>query len=454
MKYKCSECTVNPAIHNAQSSKATRRASSLSSPPAPKACSCSLETPKAIPYHICFVKDTNALTTFPRSSSDPQSNSLGEQTTHLANMSDTSPSGNVLSAPTLSRNMIASLPKDASPQLKNPYDAVALAVHAGMLSVGFRLVGLGEDHKIEPPSDPAQPPTLPKEWNATKGSYAFRYAHSQSSMEFLLKVNSMGNKAVVMGLGMGDDKTCSFDVRVQDFISNGSLPITPRAEGTSDEEAARQLRDVFISVGRLSDLGSLMRLNIVQKLVPRLHKEGYEETQETQSSTSSQQPRQPPPGRQPDRPDYDPLREDREPPARPFPLHDPLAHPRRPMPEPMPGFEDEFETQRGPRRGMPGAFPGMGERDLYPQGLGPNDPFRGGVGPGFGGPMGGGGMHPTFDDPLFAGQGQRGGGYDPQAPPGSRYDPVGPGMGGHPRGAGMGGRPPKPFGGFGGGDFI
>lgn len=98
-------------------------------------------------------------------------------------------------------------------------------------------------------------------------------------------------------------------------------------------------------------------------------------------------------------------------------------------------------------------MPRYGDRDLYPQGLGPRDPFYGGVGPGLG-PQGGGGMHPTFDDPLFAGQGQAGRGYDPQAPPGSRYDPVGPGLGGHPRGAGMGGRPPNPFGGFGDGDFI
>lgn len=109
--------------------------------------------------------------------------------------------------------------------------------------------------------------------------------------------------------------------------------------------------------------------------------------------------------------------------------------------------------------GPQGGFGRIGERDLYPQGLGPNDPIRGGIGPGFGGgPMGGGGgMHPTFDDPLFAGQGGRGGGFTPQAPPGARYDdPFGPGgpAGGHPRGSGMGGRPPNPFGGFGDGDFI
>lgn len=49
---------------------------------------------------------------------------------------------------------------------------------------------------------------------------------------------------------------------------------------------------------------------------------------------------------------------------------------------------------------------------------------------------------------------------DLRAPPGARYDPIGPGDGppnirGGPRfpGGGMGG-PPNPFGGFGGGDFI
>jgi hypothetical protein len=55
--------------------------------------------------------------------------------------------GNPLSADSLSLFMAASLPKDSN-GLRNPYEAVALAVHAGMIAVGFRLVGLGEDHKI------------------------------------------------------------------------------------------------------------------------------------------------------------------------------------------------------------------------------------------------------------------------------------------------------------------
>ena len=393
----------------------------------------------------------------------PLTHILNTTRPHTMAQSSAGPRGNVLSAASLSYIIRNSLPKDADPQIRTGHEAIAIASHASMLAVGFRMVGLGEDHKLEASSDREEPQELPSEWNANPGSYAFRYKHAQSSMEYLLKVNRMGSNTVIMGMGLGDDKTTSFDLKYQEFVSDGNLPATPRKEGATDDEIERSIQDIFISIGRLSDLGSLLRVGIIQKLAPSLQKPGYEETTESQSSETRQtnddhntnNPNA-------NRPQRDPLRDDRNPdPARPYPLADPLAHPRRPMPEPMPGFEDEFETQRPARGGLPGAgFPRIGDRDLYPQGLGPNDPFRGGVGPGYGGGMGGGGMHPTFDDPMFPGQGPRGGGgYDPQVPPGARFDPMGPGFGGsrgggHPRGAGMGGRPPNPFGGFGDGDFL
>lgn len=56
--------------------------------------------------------------------------------------------GNPLSAASLSTLMVTSIPKDADPGIKNPYEAVALAAHAGFIAVGFRLIGLGEEHKI------------------------------------------------------------------------------------------------------------------------------------------------------------------------------------------------------------------------------------------------------------------------------------------------------------------
>lgn len=55
-------------------------------------------------------------------------------------------SGNPLCAGSLSTFMAASAPKGA--QIKNAYEAIALAVHAGLIAVGFRLIGLGEDDRI------------------------------------------------------------------------------------------------------------------------------------------------------------------------------------------------------------------------------------------------------------------------------------------------------------------
>lgn len=271
-------------------------------------------------------------------------------------------------------------------------------------------------------------------------------------------------------MGIGDDKVHALNVTISEFLSKSSFPFTV----ASDDDTARttrRIQDLFISEGRLTDLGNLFKIQIVQKLAPGLRKDGYEDSAHAASQNESSQPRgqgrMPPPGREEGLPlpAHDPLHDDRlPPPARPYPFDDPLAAgPRRPFPTgdfPPPGFEDEYEINRphgyggigGARRPL-----NIGEQDLYPPGLGPHDPLgRGGIG-GIG--RGGGGMHPTFDDPMFGGGIGGVGGYDPRAPPGARYDPVGPGDGppnlrSGPRFPGRGGGPPNPFGGFGGGDFI
>ncbi|KAJ5718470.1 hypothetical protein N7488_004116 [Penicillium malachiteum] len=330
---------------------------------------------------------------------------------------------------------------DEQPSLKTPFEAVALIGHACMAAVDFRLLGLGEDHNIE---SSKETPTLPAEWN-TNTTFAFRYAHEQSSMQYLLKVSRLGNNAVVMALALGDDRTSSFDLPVKDYISESALPIP------STEDLTSALQNVFISSARLNDLIGLFKINVIQKLAPGLYKEGYEGVSREFQEGLRQQPE--------DRPRHDPLRDDPMPqPARPYPFDDPLAAaPRRPVPPgdfAPPGFEDEYEINRPPR-GMAPGFPGgrspynIGDRDLYPAGMGPRDPLRGPMGPGFGS---GGGMHPNFDDPLFGGSGGGGGGgYDPRAPPGARYDPPGPGGAPSGRNRGPFGGPGGGFDGFGGG---
>jgi len=302
-------------------------------------------------------------------------------------------------------------------------------------------------------------------------------------MEYLVKVSRLGSKTVIYGLGVGHDKTATFDLTTADFVSPSALPASP-VKPNSQEDSQHAVQNIFISPSRLTDFGGLLRLNIIQKLIPGLRKEGYEE-ESTASRTSTNSGTS-----QENRGTANPSAPLRNPNPYPLPnnpLADPLVPPpgRRPYPTGEflpPGFEDEYEVNRPPRGfpgggGMPGrGYPNIGERDLYPAGLGPHDPLRvGGVGPGMrGGP--GGGMHPTFDDPIFGGRGGDefgAGGYDPRAPPGARYDPLGPGdplnrgLGGGPGrfgpggghggfGGGMGGMGGgnNPFGGFGGGDFI
>ncbi|WEW56841.1 hypothetical protein PRK78_002296 [Emydomyces testavorans] len=351
------------------------------------------------------------------------------------------------------------LDKDA-PNLQSAWEAIALVGHACMIAVDFRLIGLGEEQRIEQEESSA---TLPKEWNATT-TYSFKYAHRQSSMQYLLKVIQLGNNAVISALALGHDKTSSFDLAVRDYVSPSSLPLSP------SPNLPDTLAHVFISPSRLNDLISLFRINVIQKLAPGLQKEGYEDLSQSARHQAEPLAPQPPAPRAP-------LPDDRHPipaPAGPYPFHDPLAFPPPPRPVPAgdfppPGFEDEYEINVPPRGYHPAAPEGgerrplnIGERDLYPPGLGPHDPLRPHFGPSRGN---GGGMHPTFDDPMFGGQGGQGGVFDPQVPPGARYDPVGPGDG-RPsgRGAGRGGGGNQPgggsgfgfggFGGFGRGDII
>jgi len=367
--------------------------------------------------------------------------------------------GNPLSAGSLSLFMALSLPKGQGPQLHKGTEAIALAVHAAMLAVGFRLVGLGEDERI----DAEDPQSLPAVWNASD-SYAFRYKHAQSAMEYLVKANRLGSKTVVYALAIGAEKTTHFDITTNDYISPSNLPLT-LPEDTPTQDAAKKLQDLFISAGRLNDLGSLFKISVIQKLAPGLQK--YEDTNTERERTPTAENPQPQQGERAD--GRRPLREPE--PARPHPFDDPFAvrpQGNRPLPEPIPGFEDEHQILRPARGGLrDDRYPvGIGHDDLYPPGMGPNDPLRPHLGPGLPRPGGGfgGGMHPTFDDPLFRDQG-RPGGYDPMAPPGARYDPIGPG--GAPRDnrggphfpggggfGGAGGRPPNPFGGFGDNDFI
>ncbi|KAK7748612.1 hypothetical protein SLS53_000633 [Cytospora paraplurivora] len=343
---------------------------------------------------------------------------------------------------------------DTTSDMSSSAEAIALFTHSSMINLGFRLLGFHEDQKDG-------------KWNASVSSYPFLYAHTQSSMRFVVKVDRLGGKAEIRGLAVGDERIARLEITPRDYISSSALPlrITLDSEGKEDRsDLPSKLQNVFISPERMSDLASLLKINIIQKLIPGLQKEGYEDTRDPDDRAVQEDADHR--GRVGPSRDQ-PVPEPRLPePARPYPFDDPLAAPpRRPVPAgdfAPPDFEDEFEIYRPPRGGglrLPGDGRSpfnIGHDDLHPPGLGPHDPLRSSFVPGGGLPRPGGiggGMHPTFDDDLF--QGPRGGGngqgaFDPQAPPGARWDPVGPGGSRGPRFGG--GQPGGGFGGFGGGN--
>ncbi|KAH7150483.1 PI31 proteasome regulator N-terminal-domain-containing protein [Dactylonectria estremocensis] len=344
---------------------------------------------------------------------------------------------------------------DDSSDLASSYEAIALLIHAYMAALGFKLQGFDEDKRLAECKSLA--PRLPPQWNAGFGSLSFVYTHKQSAMTFVIRVDRMGGKVEIRGLAIGDENIHRFERTVRDVVQSSSLPvrITMNGEHEDRSDLAEKLRGVFVSEQAITDILNDLRVNIIQRLIPKLQSEGYVETAEAEATARSERRDQE--ARDPNRPFRNPDPN----PNVPHPAFNPLPDMARPRPHPVgdfppPGFEDEYEMNRPPRGLAQPHLPpyNIGHDDLNPPGLGPHDPLRGSfVGGGLPRPGGGAGMHPTFDDPLFGGSGAGSGGYDPQAPPGARWDPLGPGGGPRFPGPGGGGGN-NPFGGFGGGHII
>lgn len=297
------------------------------------------------------------------------------------------------------------LPGDAK-RLATPTDAIAVLVHTMLTALEFRLVAIDDD-SIQ---GHIESNVLPPEWTAHPGNYTFRYKHAQSSLEFVIKVFRLSNRTVVNAITDQTDKVASLDVPTKDFTSLSFFPY--------DFSSTNPLVHGYISSARVSDFASSFKTQIVQKVLPGLRKDGYQDTSEA-SGQAVVAPSASGPSRN-----------------RPQP-----AEPRQPLREPLFDPGHPFGQPGGiPRGGNPLE---IGRRDREPI---ITDPF---APPPFGPAGGGGGMFVGPDDPILGGgwggpgrpppgQGPWGGdGFLPPigAPPGARFDPVGPfgGPGGGPR---------------------
>ncbi|KAJ3453344.1 hypothetical protein MRS44_017591 [Fusarium solani] len=316
--------------------------------------------------------------------------------------------------------MANALPKqklgDDLADLASPYEAISLLIHSYMKALGFTLTGSDQDMELSEAESLA--PRLPLQWKSSFGSLAFTYTHKQSSMSFVIHVDRTGSKVEVRGLAVGDENGYRFERTLRDVVLPSGLPVRiTMKDNTEDRNILRDLDD-----------------KIIQKLISKLQGVAYVETADPEAEATVPSERRAQEAR--DRSHL--FRGDPVPgPDMKCLAANPLPEISRPSPHsmsefPPPGFEDEYEMNRPPQgaRSVSGRSTfNMGHDDLNSPGLGPHDPLRvSSVGGGLPRLGGGSGMHPTLDDPLFSGSGQgESGGYDPQASPGARRDPVGPG---------------------------
>lgn len=207
-------------------------------------------------------------------------------------------------------------------------------------------------------------------------------------MRFRLKYVSHNEMHHELLISQQSDKVVTLDIATADFTSTSFFP-------HNIETSNEPLVHGFISSNRVADLVTQYKLAIVQNIMPGLRKDGY--TEETGvAGTAPSSSRNPPP-------------------ARPHPV----TPPTRP------------EIPFGPQPVLPNNPLEIGRQDREPFARNPFAPpslFPPGSGDGmFVGPD-----HPIFGPrrDMFGEQGPWGGdGYLPPlgAPPGARFDPVGPG---------------------------
>jgi hypothetical protein len=76
-------------------------------------------------------------------------------------------------------------------------------------------------------------------------------------MEYVIKVDRLGSKAEIRGIGIGDEKITRLEIVAKDYVSSAALPlrITLTESGEEDRsDLQAKLKDVFISPSRIQGM--------------------------------------------------------------------------------------------------------------------------------------------------------------------------------------------------------
>ena len=76
-------------------------------------------------------------------------------------------------------------------------------------------------------------------------------------MQYVVKVDRLGGKAEIRGIGLGDERISRFEIVAKDYVSSAALPlrITMTEAGEEDRsDLESKLKDIFISPSRIQGL--------------------------------------------------------------------------------------------------------------------------------------------------------------------------------------------------------
>ena len=73
-------------------------------------------------------------------------------------------------------------------------------------------------------------------------------------MQFVLKIDRLGGKAEIRGIGLGDERITRFEVTAKDYVSSSALPLMiPMSENGEEDRSnlKAKLNGLFISEVRI-----------------------------------------------------------------------------------------------------------------------------------------------------------------------------------------------------------
>jgi hypothetical protein len=73
-------------------------------------------------------------------------------------------------------------------------------------------------------------------------------------MQYVVKVDRLGGKAEIRGIGLGDERISRFEITASDYISSSALPLRIPMDTNGEEDRSNiipKLREIFVSEARI-----------------------------------------------------------------------------------------------------------------------------------------------------------------------------------------------------------